>query len=55
MPTEGAIKLSEKPKAAIIKGVVLCSQCQCEYELEVPATGAIIDQKLIKRRDGRRT
>ena len=32
-PTEGAIKLLEKPKAATIKGVVLCSQCQCEWEL----------------------
>ncbi|KAB2634111.1 receptor-like protein 12 [Pyrus ussuriensis x Pyrus communis] len=38
-PIEGAMKLPENPKAAIIK------------ELEVPATGAIIDQKLIKRRN----
>ena len=49
-PTKGAIKLPEKPKAAIIKGVVLCSQCQCECEREVPAARAIIDQELIKRR-----
>nr|XP_017187786.1 uncharacterized protein LOC108173374 [Malus domestica] len=43
MPTKGAIKLPEKPKVTIIKGVMLCSKCQRECELEVPAAGAIID------------
>ncbi|KAB2599602.1 UDP-glycosyltransferase 85A2-like [Pyrus ussuriensis x Pyrus communis] len=39
-PIEGVIKLSEKPKAAIIKRVILCSR----------SVGPIIDKKLIKRR-----
>ena len=29
------IKLPEKPKVTIVKGVVLCIKCQCECELEV--------------------
>ncbi|XP_048429796.1 uncharacterized protein LOC125472423 [Pyrus x bretschneideri] len=49
-PTQGTIKLPEKPKAVIVKGLVLCNKCQCECELEVPASGVIIDQNLIRRR-----
>ena len=50
-PTKGVIKLPEKPKATIIKGVVLCSRCHSECELEVPTTGAILDRKLVKRKE----
>ena len=50
-PTEGTIIFPEKPKAVIIKGVVLCSRCHCEYELEVPTAGAILDRELIKRKE----
>ncbi|KAB2625546.1 receptor-like protein 12 [Pyrus ussuriensis x Pyrus communis] len=39
--TEGTIKLPEKLKAAIVKGLVLCSKCQCVCELE----------KLIRRKE----
>ncbi|KAB2615689.1 receptor-like protein 12 [Pyrus ussuriensis x Pyrus communis] len=49
-PTEGVIKQLKKPKASIIKGVVLYNKCQCECELKVPEAGAVIDQELIKRR-----
>ncbi|KAM2985813.1 hypothetical protein FF2_006165 [Malus domestica] len=48
-PTEGIGKPSEYPKAAIIKGLVMCSKCQCECELEIPPAGVLIDHELIKR------
>ncbi|KAM1262896.1 hypothetical protein ACFX13_028634 [Malus domestica] len=47
-PTEGIIKSPEYPKAAIIKGMVMCSKCQCECELEIPPAGALIDHELIR-------
>ncbi|KAM1044173.1 hypothetical protein ACFX2A_036147 [Malus domestica] len=50
-PTEEVVKLPERPRATIIKGVVLCGRCQCECELEIPLTGAILDQELIKRKE----
>ncbi|KAM0974947.1 hypothetical protein ACFX2C_018051 [Malus domestica] len=50
-PTEGIIKLPEYPKAAIIKGMVMCSKCQCECELEVPSAGVFIDHELIRRKE----
>ncbi|KAM2081130.1 hypothetical protein ACFX1T_034812 [Malus domestica] len=50
-PTEGMIKLPEYPKAAIIKGMVMCSKCQCECELEIPSAGVLIDHELIKRKE----
>ncbi|KAM1786583.1 hypothetical protein ACFX12_039341 [Malus domestica] len=37
-PTKGVVNLPEYPRAAIIKGMVLCSKCQCECELEIPPT-----------------
>ncbi|KAM1302055.1 hypothetical protein ACFX2H_013018 [Malus domestica] len=49
--TKGVIKLPEHPKAAIIKGMVLCSRCQCECELEIPPTGVLIDHELIRRKE----
>ncbi|KAM1978606.1 hypothetical protein EV1_014898 [Malus domestica] len=45
------IKLPEHPKAAIIKGMVPCSRCQCECELEVPPARVFIDHELIKRKE----
>ncbi|KAM1328922.1 hypothetical protein ACFX2F_013137 [Malus domestica] len=48
-PTEEIGKPSEYPKAAIIKGLVMCSKCQCECELEIPPAGVLIDHELIKR------
>ncbi|KAM1353398.1 hypothetical protein ACFX2H_032895 [Malus domestica] len=50
-PTEGIIKRLEYPKAAIIKGMVMCSKCQCECELEVPSAGVLIDHELIRRKE----
>ncbi|KAB2608815.1 S2-RNase [Pyrus ussuriensis x Pyrus communis] len=49
--TKGTIKLPEKPKVTIVKGLILCSKCQCECELEMPASEVIIDQELIRRRE----
>ncbi|KAM2230780.1 hypothetical protein ACFXTH_014954 [Malus domestica] len=48
---EGTIKLPEKPKATIVKRLVLCSKCQCECELEVTSLGVIIDQEFIRRNE----
>ncbi|CAN6567998.1 unnamed protein product [Malus baccata var. baccata] len=31
--TKAVIRLTEHPKATIIKGMILCSKCQCECEL----------------------
>ncbi|KAM2777571.1 hypothetical protein PS2_009899 [Malus domestica] len=50
-PTEGIIKMPETPKAAIIKGMVLCNKCQCECELEIPPTGILMDHELIRRKE----
>ncbi|KAM1712926.1 hypothetical protein ACFX12_023746 [Malus domestica] len=50
-PTEGIIKPPEYPKAAIIKGLVMCSKCQCECELEIPPAGILIDHELIRRKE----
>ena len=35
--------LPDRPQTSVVKGVVLCSKCQCECELEVLAAEAIID------------
>ena len=43
--------MPDNPKVAIVKGVVLCNKFQCECELEVLASGAIIDQELIRRNE----
>lgn len=43
--------MPERPPATVIKGVVLCSKCQCEYELEVSTSGTIIDQELVRRKE----
>ena len=48
---EGTIKVPDKPKATIVRGVVLCSRCHFECELEVQTIGAIIDQELVKMRE----
>ncbi|KAM2621507.1 hypothetical protein TB2_026250 [Malus domestica] len=48
-PIKWVVNLPEYPRAAIIKGRVLCSKCQCECELEIPPTGAFIDHELIRR------
>ncbi|KAM2796907.1 hypothetical protein COP1_007984 [Malus domestica] len=45
------IKLPKHPKAAIIKGMVLCSRCQCKCELEIPPAGVLIDHELIRRKE----
>ncbi|KAM2507671.1 hypothetical protein ACFX1W_029966 [Malus domestica] len=45
------LQVDRPTEVAIIKWVVLCNKCQCECELEVPAVRAILDQKLIKRRE----
>ncbi|KAM1803437.1 hypothetical protein ACFX12_029421 [Malus domestica] len=50
-PTKGVVNLPEYPRAAIIKGMVMCSKCQCECELEIPPTGTLIDQELIRRNE----
>ena len=50
-PTEGTLRIPEKPKATIVKGVVLCSKCHSECELEIPAAGAIMDRELIRMRE----
>ncbi|KAM2044877.1 hypothetical protein ACFX1T_009142 [Malus domestica] len=50
-PTERIIKLPEYPKAAIIKGLVMCSKCQCECELEIPSAGVLIDHELIRKKE----
>ncbi|KAM1993050.1 hypothetical protein ACFX16_009434 [Malus domestica] len=49
--TGGVIKTPEYPKAAIIKGMVMCSKCQCECELEIPPAGVLIDRELIRRKE----
>lgn len=48
--TKGSMRLPDRLLAAMVKGVVLCSKCQCECELEVPILGAIIDQELVKKK-----
>ncbi|KAM2704644.1 hypothetical protein EV1_033951 [Malus domestica] len=50
-PTGRVIKSPEYPKAAIIKGMVMCSKCQCECELEIPPAGILIDHELIRRKE----
>ncbi|KAM1285666.1 hypothetical protein ACFX2J_028204 [Malus domestica] len=50
-PIERIIKLPEYPKAAIIKGLVMCSKCQCECELKIPSAGVLIDHELIRRKE----
>ncbi|KAM1941773.1 hypothetical protein ACFX13_029312 [Malus domestica] len=50
-PTERIDKLPEYQKAAIIKGMVMCSKCQCKCELEIPSTGVLIDRELIRRKE----
>lgn len=40
--------MPDRPQATVVKGVVLCSKCQCECELEVPASSTIIDQELVR-------
>ncbi|KAM1974781.1 hypothetical protein ACFX15_039633 [Malus domestica] len=50
-PTGGVIKALGYPKAAIIKGMVMCSKCQCECELEIPPAGVLIDHELIRRKE----
>ncbi|KAM1800758.1 hypothetical protein ACFX11_032438 [Malus domestica] len=50
-PTGGVIKSPKYPKAAIIKGMVMCSKCQCECELEIPPAGILIDHELIRRKE----
>ncbi|KAM1936390.1 hypothetical protein ACFX15_013664 [Malus domestica] len=50
-PIKGVVNLPEYPRAAIIKGRVLCSKCQCECELEIPPTAALIDHELIRRNE----
>ncbi|KAM0998256.1 hypothetical protein ACFX2C_008048 [Malus domestica] len=50
-PIKRVVNLPEYPKAAIFKGRVLCSKCQCECELEIPPTGAFIDHELIRRNE----
>ncbi|KAM2861181.1 hypothetical protein COP2_026393 [Malus domestica] len=51
---EGVIELSEHPKAVIIKGMVMCSRCQCECELEIPPAGVLIDHELIRKKEEER-
>lgn len=43
-------RLPNRPKAATIKGVVLCNRCQRKCELEVPALGGIVDQNLVRKK-----
>ncbi|KAM2945414.1 hypothetical protein COP2_028334 [Malus domestica] len=50
-PTKRVINLPEYPRAAIIKGMVLCSKCQCECELEIPPARALMDHELIRRNE----
>ncbi|KAM2647557.1 hypothetical protein TB1_000788 [Malus domestica] len=50
-PTKRVVNLPEYPRATIIKGMVLCSKCQYECELEIRLTGALIDQELIRRNE----
>ncbi|KAM1720610.1 hypothetical protein ACFX14_022140 [Malus domestica] len=50
-PTKGVVNLPEYPRAAIIKGMVMCSKCQCECELEISPTGDLIDHELIRRNE----
>ena len=50
-PIKGVVNLPEYPKAAIFKGRVLCSKCQCECELEIPPAGVLIDHELIRRNE----
>ncbi|KAM1100264.1 hypothetical protein ACFX1Q_007487 [Malus domestica] len=49
--TKGVIKLPEHPKAAIIRGMVLCNRCQCKCELKVPPAGVLSDHELIRRKE----
>ncbi|CAL8116151.1 unnamed protein product [Prunus armeniaca] len=48
---EGARKVTiaapEKLKATITAGIVMCSRCKRECELEIPAIGTKIDEQLI--------
>ncbi|KAM2252495.1 hypothetical protein ACFX1S_007004 [Malus domestica] len=49
--TKRVIKLPEHPKATIIKGMVMCSRCQYECELEVPPAEVLIDHELIRSKE----
>ncbi|KAM2127805.1 hypothetical protein ACFX1R_007667 [Malus domestica] len=49
--TKAVIRLTKHPKVAIIKGMVLCSKCQCECELEIPPAGVLMDHELIRRQE----
>ncbi|BFG34688.1 hypothetical protein CerSpe_209620 [Prunus speciosa] len=40
--------LIERPKATITAGIVMCSRCKCECELEIPAAGGKIDERLLQ-------
>ncbi|KAM1856545.1 hypothetical protein ACFX14_006770 [Malus domestica] len=46
---KGVVNVPKYPRVAIIKGRVLCNKCQCECELEIPPTGALMDHELIRR------
>ncbi|KAM2662332.1 hypothetical protein EV1_009037 [Malus domestica] len=50
-PIKGVVNLPEYPRAAIFKGRVLCSKCQCECELEIPPMRALIDHELIRKNE----
>lgn len=40
-----------RPKAPIIYGVVLCSKCRCECELEIAIKGQVLDEHLSRKKD----
>ncbi|BFG35131.1 hypothetical protein CerSpe_214060 [Prunus speciosa] len=44
--------LIEKPRATITTGIVMCSRCKCECELEIPAAGGNIDERLLQNTVG---
>ncbi|KAM1270131.1 hypothetical protein ACFX2I_002240 [Malus domestica] len=50
-PIKKVVNLPEYPRAAIIKRRVLCSKCQCECELEILPTEALMDHELIRRNE----
>lgn len=40
-----------RPKATVMAGVVLCSRCKCECDLEIGSNGQKLDEQLLKKED----
>ncbi|CAL2228502.1 unnamed protein product [Prunus armeniaca] len=42
------LKTPIRPKATIIAGIVMCSRCKCECDLEIPTDNVKINEQLVR-------